>query len=69
MVLYHLKGLDLKEIEKKSLLDTEVTLDIKEFERKQKVWEEFSKKTYYLIPEIVKTKIYYNDKYHLDMLD
>ncbi len=61
MVLYHLKGLSLEEIEKKSLLDTEVSLDIKDFERRQKVWEEFTGKKYFLIPEIVKVEIYYDD--------
>ena len=62
MVLFHLKGLSLQEIEKKSLLDTQTALDINEFEKRQKVWEEFAGKEYFLIPEIVKVSIYYDDK-------
>jgi flagellar protein FlaI len=62
MVLFHLKGISKEDIEKKALMSTDVALDIQEFEKKQKVWEEFSKKSYYLLEDVVNVSIYYDDK-------
>ncbi|MEO2154934.1 MAG: type II/IV secretion system ATPase subunit [Nanoarchaeota archaeon] len=62
MVLYHLKGIKPEDIEKKSITLTSSVLDIKEFEERQKVWEQFSGKSYYLVPEIVKVNISYDDE-------
>jgi len=61
VVIYHLKGIDLKDIEKKALMDTSVTLDIHEFEKRQEVWEKFEGKSYELVKGIVKVNIAYDD--------
>ncbi|HIQ50596.1 MAG TPA: hypothetical protein EYH54_01330 [Nautiliaceae bacterium] len=71
MVLFHLRGINKEDINKKALMSTEVTLDIKEFEERQEVWEKFSKKSYKLLDDVVSVNIYYDDNsqilvYHIN---
>jgi len=61
MVLFHLKGLSKEDINKKALMSTDITPDIKEFEERQKVWEGFSGKSYSLLEDVVSVNIFYDD--------